>query len=191
MTHWWRAPTEHCTTHFRPSSAALAAATVGRPVALSVLGVVADGYAQAAVVEARAEGSGAAGAGAADADADAAMSALLGAAGANRSLHITMSTAPGVRPAYSNELLGARGYVPLGAGAPPLTLRGVVGVRLAHGGTCIDAAEYRARVLGVAASPAAGAAAAGGYVLSEAAKVYTLNVFDFDGTVAITPDAPR
>lgn len=217
---------EHVTTHFRPSAGALAAAAVGRTVALRVLGIASDASAQAIVVEPLPVDGGSVAVVGPAAD-DAAVSALLGSAGANRVLHITLSAAPGIRPAYSNELIGARGFVAWGASVPEITLRGVVGVRLAHGGTVTDAAEFRRCVIGDVigtvsvpardgrvvnsvprlASTAAGAdggEAGGGSgdgsvpgvepsstVLREAAKVHTLNVFDFDGTVAITADEPR
>ena len=96
LLEWWKKTTEtpflggktwahHMTLKFKPPAEELEATPVGEKVKLKVVGWAADDKGQAVLVEPE------------------------GIASANKHPHVTISTAPGTGPVYSNDLL-AKGH---------------------------------------------------------------------------------
>lgn len=91
LVEWWKHHTNtplhsklwahHMTIKFKPTAEEVEATPVGKKVHLKVIGWAADEKGQAVLVEPQ------------------------GVASANKHPHITISTAPGTGPVYSNELL--------------------------------------------------------------------------------------
>jgi hypothetical protein len=92
LLEWWEKHTNtplhaktwahHMTIAFKPDAEKLEATPIGKKVHLKVIGWAADEKGQAVLVE------------------------PVGVASDNKHPHVTISTAPGTQPVYSNELLG-------------------------------------------------------------------------------------